>query len=247
MFRDERTRALATLVRELGDIELAEDCLQDAFVSALAAWKGGVLPDRPGAWILTAARRRAVDALRRRAVHDRKAEPLSSVGRVGLGELDTLDVIAGIAEVSEQQSRSAADLEQASTSEPRQPPEDRHPAPVRRRIEEPPLQLGERPPQCGAVSVDAPEGVARGIERGDQTLLRLAVAGLPALQPVVEIGSGRISVHGAASCQGQTRPGRPAYSTALVAAARGPDGGNAGGCRRHWPRRTGSVRPPAQR
>src|SRR5688572_8342579 len=71
-FREERTAVLATLIRQLGDFQLAEDALQDAFAEAIASWERSGLPDRPGAWITTTARRRAIDRLRRdRALADR--------------------------------------------------------------------------------------------------------------------------------------------------------------------------------
>ena len=65
---------LATLTRQLGgDIALAEDALQDAFAEALAAWARDGVPRNPGAWITTAARRKAIDRLRReRALADRQ-------------------------------------------------------------------------------------------------------------------------------------------------------------------------------
>jgi len=56
---------VATLRRDLGDLDLAEDAAQDAFVEAAARWGPGTTPDRPGAWLLTTARRRAIDRLRR--------------------------------------------------------------------------------------------------------------------------------------------------------------------------------------
>jgi RNA polymerase sigma-70 factor (ECF subfamily) len=71
-FRAERTAVLATLIRQLGDFQLAEDALQDAFAEAIASWEANGLPDRPGAWITTTARRRAIDRLRReRGLADR--------------------------------------------------------------------------------------------------------------------------------------------------------------------------------
>ena len=72
-FREESGRVLATLIRHLGgDFQLAEDALQDAFAVALATWPRDGVPDNPGAWITTAARRKAIDRLRReRALHDR--------------------------------------------------------------------------------------------------------------------------------------------------------------------------------
>ena len=64
VFRADRARLLAALVRALGDFELAEDALQDALAQALRTW-GSTIPDDPAAWLLTAARHSAVDRLRR--------------------------------------------------------------------------------------------------------------------------------------------------------------------------------------
>lgn len=55
----------AALVRDLRDLELAEDCASEAFMVAADRWAGDGLPDRPGAWLLTTARRRAIDRIRR--------------------------------------------------------------------------------------------------------------------------------------------------------------------------------------
>ena len=72
LFRDERAAVLATLIRYAGDFQLAEDAVQEAFASALQAWRRDGVPDKPGAWITVAARRRAIDLLRRdRSVADR--------------------------------------------------------------------------------------------------------------------------------------------------------------------------------
>ena len=63
---------LATLIRQVGDFQLAEDALQDAFAEAIVSWERDGLPARPGAWITTTARRRAIDRLRReRGLADR--------------------------------------------------------------------------------------------------------------------------------------------------------------------------------
>jgi RNA polymerase sigma-70 factor (ECF subfamily) len=64
-FREEAPAVLATLIRHVGDFQLAEDALQDAFAAAVATWPRDGVPDRPGAWITTTARRRAIDRLRR--------------------------------------------------------------------------------------------------------------------------------------------------------------------------------------
>jgi len=73
-FREEGPAVLATLIRHLGDFQLAEDALQDAFAAAVASWPRAGVPANPGAWITVAARRRAIDRLRRdRSLADRAA------------------------------------------------------------------------------------------------------------------------------------------------------------------------------
>ena len=72
VFRDERATVLATLIRHVGDFQLAEDAVQDAFAAAVEAWERDGVPPNPGGWIMVAARRRAIDRLRRnRALADR--------------------------------------------------------------------------------------------------------------------------------------------------------------------------------
>ena len=65
VFREEWPKVVATLVRDLGDVELAEDCAQEAFLEAAARWTSDDRPDRPGGWIITTARRKAIDRIRR--------------------------------------------------------------------------------------------------------------------------------------------------------------------------------------
>jgi RNA polymerase sigma-70 factor (ECF subfamily) len=65
VFRAEYGRTVATLVRAVGDISLAEEAVQDAFVTAVASWPRTGLPPNPGGWITTTARNRAIDQLRR--------------------------------------------------------------------------------------------------------------------------------------------------------------------------------------
>jgi RNA polymerase sigma-70 factor (ECF subfamily) len=67
VFRSEYGRCVATLIRFLGDIELAEEAVQDAFTEAVVRWPETGLPPNPGAWITTTARNRAIDRLRREA------------------------------------------------------------------------------------------------------------------------------------------------------------------------------------
>jgi RNA polymerase sigma-70 factor (ECF subfamily) len=76
IFREESGRAVAALVRGFGDIDTAEDAVQEAFAVALRKWPGGGLPPNPGGWITTTARNRAIDRLRRES---RGRELLSEV------------------------------------------------------------------------------------------------------------------------------------------------------------------------
>jgi RNA polymerase sigma-70 factor, ECF subfamily len=76
LFRQEQGRAVATLIRVLGDFDLAEEAVQDAFITALETWPIRGVPDNPGAWITTTARNRAIDRLRRGRVLAEKAELL---------------------------------------------------------------------------------------------------------------------------------------------------------------------------
>jgi RNA polymerase sigma-70 factor (ECF subfamily) len=77
VFRAEWARAVSILIRVLGDFELAEDAVQDAFATALERWPRTGVPSNPGAWIVTAARNRAIDRIRREQVFRRKAELLA--------------------------------------------------------------------------------------------------------------------------------------------------------------------------
>jgi RNA polymerase sigma-70 factor, ECF subfamily len=71
-FRREWGSVVATLIRRTGDWDLAEECAQDAFAAALERWPRDGVPRRPGAWLTTTARNRALDRLRRRTTEDAK-------------------------------------------------------------------------------------------------------------------------------------------------------------------------------
>jgi RNA polymerase sigma-70 factor, ECF subfamily len=74
VFREEWGRAVGILTRILGDLELAEDAVQDAFATALERWPRDGIPRTPGAWVVTTARNRAIDRIRREKVFQRKVE-----------------------------------------------------------------------------------------------------------------------------------------------------------------------------
>jgi len=65
IFRDNSGRSVATLIRVFGDIDIAEDAVQEAYAVALTRWPRDGPPPNPGGWITTTARKRAIDRLRR--------------------------------------------------------------------------------------------------------------------------------------------------------------------------------------
>jgi RNA polymerase sigma-70 factor, ECF subfamily len=76
-FREEHGRAVATLIRVLGDFDLAEEAVADAYVIALERWPADGVPGNPGAWITTTARNRAIDRIRRARRFAERAEVLA--------------------------------------------------------------------------------------------------------------------------------------------------------------------------
>src|SRR3982751_3459006 len=77
LFREEWGRAVSILIRVLGDFELAEDAVQDAFAIALERWPRDGTPRNPAAWIIATARNRAIDRIRRERTLERKTELLA--------------------------------------------------------------------------------------------------------------------------------------------------------------------------
>jgi RNA polymerase sigma-70 factor (ECF subfamily) len=85
IFREESGRSLAALIRAFGDIDVAEDAVQEAFAVALRKWPGEGLPPNPGGWITTTARNHAIDRLRRES---RGRQLLSEVAVLSPGSDD---------------------------------------------------------------------------------------------------------------------------------------------------------------
>ncbi|MER7249203.1 RNA polymerase sigma factor [Kribbella sp. NPDC000426] len=79
IYRQEWGQVVATLIRVTGDWELAEECAQEAFAAALQRWPVDGVPDRPGAWLTTTARNRAIDWLRREAVGAAKLREVAAL------------------------------------------------------------------------------------------------------------------------------------------------------------------------
>ncbi|MER9638687.1 RNA polymerase sigma factor [Mesorhizobium sp. M0228] len=77
IFRIERARLIAGLVRLVRNVDLAEELVQDALVIALSEWSKAGVPANPGAWLMTAAKRRAIDAIRRDKMRGRKHEEIA--------------------------------------------------------------------------------------------------------------------------------------------------------------------------
>ncbi len=77
VFRIERARLIAGLARMMRDVDLAEEVAQDALVTALSDWPRTGVPANPGAWLMTAAKRRAIDTIRRRKMRERKHDQIA--------------------------------------------------------------------------------------------------------------------------------------------------------------------------
>ena len=90
VFRTERARVLAALIRGLGDFELAEDALSEAAVTALGRWPVDGVPRDPVAWLVTVARRAALDRIRRAGVGAAKYEQVARAAGNGVSAVDEL-------------------------------------------------------------------------------------------------------------------------------------------------------------
>src|SRR5215472_5910524 len=77
IFRDEAGRALATLIRLVGDFDLAEDVLQEAFAVALERWPASERPSNPRAWLVNVGRNKAIDRVRRQVAFRGKQDQLT--------------------------------------------------------------------------------------------------------------------------------------------------------------------------
>jgi RNA polymerase sigma-70 factor (ECF subfamily) len=92
-FREEHGRVLAALISQLGDFTLAEDALQDALVNALERWEIDGVPRNPGAWLMTVAKRRAIDRIRRASTLERKTPLLDTPAAEDEPEMDDTDTL----------------------------------------------------------------------------------------------------------------------------------------------------------
>src|SRR5882724_3713496 len=92
VWRIESARLIAGLARVVGDVGLAEDLAQDALVAALEQWPESGVPDNPGAWLMAAAKHRAIDHLRRAKMRERKHEEIGrGFGAGGAADAPNLD------------------------------------------------------------------------------------------------------------------------------------------------------------
>jgi RNA polymerase sigma-70 factor, ECF subfamily len=92
VFREEWGRAVAILTRVLGDLALAEDAVQDAFAIGVERWPREGMPTNPGAWLVTTARNRAIDRIRREQTFARKAELLARLQSLPADEDDVSSI-----------------------------------------------------------------------------------------------------------------------------------------------------------
>ena len=91
VFRDEYGRVFATLVRALGDFDVVEEAIQEAFATAVDRWTLTGPPDNPGAWITVTAKRKAIDSLRRERVRADKYAALDRPSPAALQDYEMLD------------------------------------------------------------------------------------------------------------------------------------------------------------
>jgi RNA polymerase sigma factor (sigma-70 family) len=94
-YREEATRIRAALAAQLGDVGLAEEIVQDAFIEALEHWRAGGVPPSPGGWLATTARRKAIDRLRRERVGREKLALLAVTEQPQAGQ-DEADDLLGL-------------------------------------------------------------------------------------------------------------------------------------------------------
>jgi RNA polymerase sigma-70 factor, ECF subfamily len=88
LYREEWRRVLATTVRLTGDFDLSEEAVQDAFVAALEQWPRDGTPSNPYAWLVSAARNRAVDQMRRRARFEEQGVEIERLAHVEMSDID---------------------------------------------------------------------------------------------------------------------------------------------------------------
>ena len=100
VWRIESARLIAGLIRIVRDVAVAEDLAQDALVAALEQWPESGIPDKPGAWLMATAKRRGIDALRRRVALERKHELIGRELEI-LQQLDQPDVAAQVEDVQD--------------------------------------------------------------------------------------------------------------------------------------------------
>src|SRR5579863_1414995 len=97
LYRSESGRVLATLVRLLGDLDLAEESMHEAFAAALESWPQTGIPEKPRPWLISTARFKAIDGIRRRARFDGAQKDLA------------LHIEAQINEAAEHQNQNQED------------------------------------------------------------------------------------------------------------------------------------------
>jgi RNA polymerase sigma-70 factor (ECF subfamily) len=95
-FREDRASVLATLIRQVGNFQLAEDALQDAFVAAVASWERDGVPHNPGGWLAVAARRKAIDRLRRQQSSADRARRVADLVRLDADESQPMSEDSGL-------------------------------------------------------------------------------------------------------------------------------------------------------
>src|ERR1700761_4848730 len=105
LYRSESGRVLATLVRLLGDLDLAEESMHEAFAAALESWTPDSIPDKPRPWLISTARFKAIDAMRRRARFDGAQRDLVAHMESRVNDATALDKDSGDEEIEDDRLR----------------------------------------------------------------------------------------------------------------------------------------------
>ena len=108
LYRSESGRVLATLVRLLGDLDLAEEAMHEAFAAALESWPQTGIPDNPRPWLISTARFKAIDAIRRRVRFDATQQDLVAHTEARLNEAQITGVQIAEVQINEARMRQAS-------------------------------------------------------------------------------------------------------------------------------------------
>ena len=156
VWRIESARLIAGLTRIVRDVAVAEDLAQDALVAALEQWPESGIPENPGAWLMATAKRRGIDALRRRVALERKQELIGRELEI-LQQLDRSDLTAQVEDVRDDLLRPERDRRRLGARHRARRDAAQNPRPRAGRLRSPSQTTGRPHPIC--VQHNSPENL----------------------------------------------------------------------------------------